>query len=113
MGTLNGKKALVTGLSRGIGAAIVRRLVAEGASVAVNHRANAKQAKELVHELDSAQTRVVDIQADVTDPAAIRALAPPVSGRPAGGRRTSRRAPRCRARRTGRRRPARRRSRRR
>ena len=74
MGRLNGKKALVTGGSRGIGAAIVRRLVAEGAAVAVNHRANAAHAKELGAEPDSAPTQVVAIQADVTDPGAIREL---------------------------------------
>ena len=74
MGTLTGKKALVTGGSRGIGAAIVRKLVAEGASVALNYRTNAEQAKELVHELDSATTRVVAVQGDVGDPTAIRTL---------------------------------------
>lgn len=75
MGNLNGKKALVTGGSRGIGAAVVRRLVAEGASVAVNYRSHAERAKELVRELDSETTRVVAIQADVTDPGGIRELA--------------------------------------
>lgn len=74
MGRLTGKKALVTGGSRGIGAAIVRALVAEGAAVAVNYRADAERAKELVHELDTEATRVVAIQADVADPGAAREL---------------------------------------
>ena len=79
MGRLNGKKALVTGGSRGIGAAIVRRLVAEGAAVAVNYRANAEHAKELVAELDSATARVgalggSAILADVADPPALGEL---------------------------------------
>ena len=72
MGTLQGKKALVTGGSRGIGAAIVRRFVAEGASVAVNYRANATAAKELVHELDGGSVRVVAVQGDVADPDSVR-----------------------------------------
>ena len=74
MGRLDGKKALVTGGSRGIGAAVVRRLVAEGASVAVNYRSNAQRAKALVHELDGGTTRVVALQGDVTDPGSIHEL---------------------------------------
>ena len=75
MGNLNGKKALVTGGSRGIGAAVVRRLVADGAAVAVNYRSDAERAKELVRELDSDTTRVVAIHADVSDPGGLRELA--------------------------------------
>ncbi|MDI5963944.1 SDR family NAD(P)-dependent oxidoreductase [Streptantibioticus silvisoli] len=71
MSSLAGKKALVTGGSRGIGAAIVCRLVAEGASVAINYRSNAERAKELVHRLDSAATKVIAVQGDVSDPADI------------------------------------------
>jgi NAD(P)-dependent dehydrogenase (short-subunit alcohol dehydrogenase family) len=48
---LMGKRALVTGGSRGIGAAIVRRLAAEGAAVAVNYVADASSADKLVAEL--------------------------------------------------------------
>ena len=51
-GWLAGKKALVTGGSRGIGAAVVRRLVDEGATVVINYRANADAAEALAKELD-------------------------------------------------------------
>ena len=51
-GRLAGKKALVTGGSRGIGAAVVRRLVNEGATVVVNYRASADAAEALMKELD-------------------------------------------------------------
>jgi 3-oxoacyl-[acyl-carrier protein] reductase len=50
-GRLAGKRALVTGGSRGIGAALVRRLAAEGAAVAVNYVADRSSADALVGEL--------------------------------------------------------------
>lgn len=68
-----GKRALVTGGSRGIGAAIVRRLAAEGATVALNYRRDATSAEALAAELDGT-TRVIAIQADVTDPTACHEL---------------------------------------
>lgn len=65
-------RALVTGGSRGIGAAVVRRLVADGASVVLNYRSGASGADALVGELldgaDEGQ-QVVAVQADVADPA--------------------------------------------
>jgi 3-oxoacyl-[acyl-carrier protein] reductase len=66
---LSGKRALVTGGSRGIGAAIARRLAAEGAAVAVNYVADATSAEALVNELRGNGTRVGAFQADVSDPA--------------------------------------------
>jgi 3-oxoacyl-[acyl-carrier protein] reductase len=71
---LTGKKALVTGGSRGIGAAIVRRLVTDGASVAINYRSGKDAAEALVADLDGPGRRVVAIQADVTDPDSTRSL---------------------------------------
>ncbi|HEY0398240.1 MAG TPA: SDR family oxidoreductase, partial [Acidimicrobiia bacterium] len=73
-GRLAGKKALVTGGSRGIGAAVVRRLVDEGSEVAINYRADADAAEALVKELDGDGGRVTALQADVSDPAACRDL---------------------------------------
>ncbi len=49
-----GKVALVTGGSRGIGAGIVRRLVAEGASVAFTYSSSEEKAFKLVREIESA-----------------------------------------------------------
>ncbi|MGO4431041.1 SDR family NAD(P)-dependent oxidoreductase, partial [Streptomyces sp. MCAF7] len=51
---LSGQIALVTGGSRGIGAAICRRLAAEGASVAVNYRSSEGEAKEVVRSIEEA-----------------------------------------------------------
>jgi 3-oxoacyl-[acyl-carrier protein] reductase len=74
MPDLTGKTALVTGGSRGIGAAIVRRLVADGASVAINYRSGKEAAEDLAGELTGNDRRVVAVQADVTDPDSTRAL---------------------------------------
>lgn len=67
---LGGKRALVTGAGRGIGAAVARRLVAEGAAVAVNYRSSGSDADALVGELVGQGGRAVALQADVSDPAA-------------------------------------------
>lgn len=66
---LAGKRALVTGGGRGIGAAIVRRLAAEGAQVAINYVANAASADALVTELTDKGYQVAAFRADVSDPA--------------------------------------------
>lgn len=71
---LSGKVALVTGGARGIGAAVARRLAADGADVAVNYRNNSDVAEALVKELVAKGRRAVAIQADVSDPAQIGRL---------------------------------------
>lgn len=64
---LAGKTALVTGGSRGIGRAIVRRLAEEGAKVAFVYRSNKEAADQLVSELELDQREAWAIQADVAD----------------------------------------------
>jgi hypothetical protein len=66
---LNGKVALITGGSRGIGAAVTRRLAAEGATVAVNYQSDVAAADALVTEIAGNGGRAVALQADVSDPA--------------------------------------------
>lgn len=70
---LSGKRALVTGGSRGIGAEIVRRLAADGASVAFTYNSSPEPAEALVAELDVTGAKVVAIQADSADAAAVGA----------------------------------------
>ncbi|MEW2548502.1 glucose 1-dehydrogenase [Streptomyces sp. NPDC047002] len=62
-----GRTAVVTGGSRGIGAAVARRLAAEGASVVIGYRGSEQAARALVDELASAGGRAVAVRADVAD----------------------------------------------
>ncbi|MBB1592837.1 3-oxoacyl-ACP reductase family protein [Achromobacter sp. UMC46] len=68
-----GKAALVTGGTRGIGAAIVRRLAQQGADVAFTYAKSDQAAKDLVHELAATGGKVLAIKADSRDLAAVRA----------------------------------------
>jgi 3-oxoacyl-[acyl-carrier protein] reductase len=65
---LAGRRALVTGASRGIGAEIVRKLVADGASVAFTYGNSTTEAKTLADGLRAEGATVVEIQADSADP---------------------------------------------
>jgi 3-oxoacyl-[acyl-carrier protein] reductase len=71
MSELTGKVALVTGGSRGIGAAIARRLAREGAAVAFTYAASADKAQAVAKQIDADGGRVLVIQADSADPGAI------------------------------------------
>ena len=66
--SLAGRRALVTGGSRGIGAEIVRRLAADGAAVAFTYGASATEAEKLAAEVAGSGGTAVAIQADSGDP---------------------------------------------
>jgi 3-oxoacyl-[acyl-carrier protein] reductase len=71
--SLKGKVALVTGGSRGIGAAIAKRLAANGASVAITYAKDANSASVVIKAIEAAGGKGVAIQADAVDAEAIRA----------------------------------------
>jgi 3-oxoacyl-[acyl-carrier protein] reductase len=73
MTNLQGQRALVTGASRGIGAEIVRRLAADGATVAFTYGSSAAEAEKLVAEVTGGGGKVVSIQADSADPEQVAA----------------------------------------
>jgi 3-oxoacyl-[acyl-carrier protein] reductase len=70
---LEGKIALITGGSRGIGAAIAKRLAADGANVAITYTKGADAAASVVKEIERGGRRAIAIQADATDADAVEA----------------------------------------
>lgn len=74
MSSLQGKTAVVTGGSQGIGAGIVKKLAAQGADVVFNYLANGNAAADLVSELEQSGRRVKAVQADVTKQDGLDAL---------------------------------------
>ncbi len=70
MSTLQGKVALVTGASKGIGAAIARELAARGAAVAVNYAGSKDAAEKVVADIKAAGGKAIAVKANLSDPAA-------------------------------------------
>jgi 3-oxoacyl-[acyl-carrier protein] reductase len=71
---LDGRVALVTGASRGIGRAVARRLAAEGAACAVGYAKAAAPAEKVVDEIRSAGGRAVAVGGDVADASAVERI---------------------------------------
>jgi 3-oxoacyl-[acyl-carrier protein] reductase len=73
MNKLEGKIAFITGGSRGIGAAIAKRLAADGADVAITYTKGADAAALVVKEIESVGRKAIAVQADAADAEAVKA----------------------------------------
>jgi 3-oxoacyl-[acyl-carrier protein] reductase len=71
---LEGKVAVVTGASKGIGASIAKQFAAEGASVVVNYSSSKQDADRVVSEITSAGGKAVAVQANVSKPTEVKRL---------------------------------------
>ncbi|KGR73860.1 3-oxoacyl-[acyl-carrier-protein] reductase [Ureibacillus sinduriensis] len=74
MGKLNGKTAVVTGASRGIGRAIALQLAAEGANVVVNFSGSEQKASEVVQEIQNIGSQAIAVQANISDSESVQQL---------------------------------------
>jgi 3-oxoacyl-[acyl-carrier protein] reductase len=74
MSKLNGKVAVVTGASKGIGAGIAKGLAAEGAAVVVNYASSKEGADRVVADIQSQGGRAIAVQGDVAEPADVERI---------------------------------------
>ena len=78
---LKGKKALVTGASRGIGRGIALALAKQGADVAVNYHSNAEEAEKVVAEIKAMGRDSFSVQADVSNKASVAKMFEEIKGK--------------------------------
>ena len=74
MNTLTGKVAIVTGASKGIGAAVAKALAEAGASVAVNYSSDKEGAERTVSEIKNLRGKALAIQGDVSKASEVKRL---------------------------------------
>lgn len=74
LGKLDGKTAVVTGASRGIGRAIALQLASEGANVVVNFSGSEQKAQQVVEEINSLGAKAIAVQANVADNESVQSL---------------------------------------
>src|SRR5690625_7929000 len=72
MSPLAGQTAVVTGSSRGVGAATAKLLAGMGANVVINYRQTAPRANKVVTEIEAAGGKAIAVGADLSDPESVR-----------------------------------------